>query len=76
MAFLVAELPRATSRPEPRSGAPAERARVNVTRALGRAVERIAAIDAALGQHLTATLRTGLVCSYAPDPRLRLGWEL
>jgi hypothetical protein len=47
-----------------------------LTRALGRAVERIAAIDAALGQHLTATLRTGLVCSYAPDPRLRLGWEL
>lgn len=77
MEFLVAELTRATSRPDARGGgAAAERARVNVTRALGRAVERIASIDAALGQHLTATLRTGLVCSYAPDPRLRLGWEL
>lgn len=77
MDFLVAELTRAVARPGARAdGGAAERARVNVTRALGRAVERIASIDAALGQHLTATLRTGLVCSYAPDPRLRLGWEL
>lgn len=59
-----------------RSGAAAERARVNVTRAIARAVERIAAVHPALGQHLTATLRTGAFCRYAPDPRLPVRWEL
>jgi hypothetical protein len=59
-----------------RSGAAAERARVNVTRAIARAVERIGAVHPALGQHLTATLRTGAFCRYAPDPRLPLRWEL
>ncbi len=43
-----------------------ERARINVTRALRRAVRSIAAHDAALGDHLTASVKTGMFCSYQP----------
>jgi tetratricopeptide (TPR) repeat protein len=75
--FLHAELSRAVglggrSR---RAGAASERARVNVTKLLGRTIEKIAAHDPALGQHLTATVRRGVYCSYAPDPRVALRWD-
>lgn len=59
-----------------RAGSAAERARLNVTRALGAALKRIANLDRALGEHLAATVRTGLFCSYNPDPRLPVRWEL
>lgn len=52
-----------------------ERARVNVTRAVGGALKRIAGHHAALGAHLRATVRTGNVCIYTPDPRLPTRWE-
>src|SRR5262245_19625901 len=72
--FLQAELARAVglhgrSR---RAGAASERARVNVTKVLGRTIEKIAASDHALGQHLTAAVRRCLNCSYTADPRLVL----
>ena len=51
-----------------RTGAAAERARVNVTRALRSAVERIAEQDEALGHHLNTCVRTGVFCSYNPGP--------
>ncbi|HKR98726.1 MAG TPA: hypothetical protein VJU79_04350, partial [Candidatus Dormibacteraeota bacterium] len=51
-----------------RTGAAAERARVNVTRALRSAVERIAEQDEALGHHLNTCVRTGAFCSYNPGP--------
>ena len=51
-----------------RSGAAAERARVNVQRRLRDAVERIAAQDEAAGRHLEAALRTGTFCCYEPPP--------
>jgi hypothetical protein len=74
--FLTAELARAVglggrSR---RAGSASERARVNVTKVLGRVIDKIAAGNAALGQHLSATVRRGLYCSYAPDPRVALHW--
>jgi hypothetical protein len=53
-----------------------ERARVNVTKVLGRTIETIAASDPALGQHLTAVVQRGLYCSCTPDPRLVLRWEV
>jgi CheY-like chemotaxis protein len=53
-----------------------ERARVNVTRAIKAALERIAEHSPALGRHLDATLRTGQFCSYEPDPRVAVRWEL
>lgn len=53
-----------------------ERARVNVTRSIKAALERIAEHSPALGRHLEATLRTGQFCSYMPDPRVPVRWEL
>lgn len=52
----------------------AERARVNVTRAIKTVVERIGDHSPALAKHFEATLRTGTFCSYSPDVALR--WEL
>jgi hypothetical protein len=59
-----------------RAGSAAERARLNVSRAISAALKRIGAHERALGEHLTATVRTGLFCSYNPDPRLPVRWEL
>lgn len=52
-----------------------ERARVNVTRAIGAALKRIAAHHPTLGRHLAATVRTGAFCTYTPDPRLPIAWK-
>lgn len=52
-----------------------ERARVNVTRGLSTALNRLERYQPELTHHLRATLRTGVLCSYTPDPRLRLLWE-
>jgi hypothetical protein len=51
-----------------------ERARVNVTRALSAVVKRLQTHHPALARHLQATLRTGKLCSYTPDPRLSMKW--
>lgn len=53
----------------------AERARVNVTRAIKAVVDRIAENSPALAKHFEATLHTGTFCSYVPDPRATLRWE-
>jgi hypothetical protein len=54
----------------------AERARLNVTRTLLDAVRRIAAADPRLGRHFETTIHTGALCSYVPDPRLPIDWQL
>jgi tetratricopeptide (TPR) repeat protein len=54
----------------------AERARVNVTKAIRTAIRRIAEHDPALGEHLTRTVRTGTFCVYAADPATPPRWEL
>ena len=51
-----------------------ERARVGVTRAVRTAIARIGEGHPALGQHLDRTVRTGVYCSYVPDPRLPVTW--
>jgi tetratricopeptide (TPR) repeat protein len=53
----------------------AERARLNVTRALRTTIQRIQAADPALARHLDATIRTGTFCSYTPDPRVPIEWR-
>jgi AAA ATPase-like protein len=53
----------------------AERARVNATRAIKGAIERIAANDPALGRHLGAAIRTGTFCRYEPDPSSTIAWS-
>lgn len=52
----------------------AEHARVNVTRALKSACEKIDSHLPALGDHLRATLRTGKYCTYTPDPGEPISW--
>jgi predicted ATPase len=58
------------------AGSIAERARLNVTRALRKTILRISSADAALGVHLNATIHTGAVCVYRPDPRAPLVWHV
>ena len=58
-----------------RAASAAERARVNVTRAIKAALSRIAEQSPALGKHLEATIRTGTFCSYTPDPASQRSWR-
>ncbi len=57
------------------SGSPVERARVSVTKALRSAIGRIEDHLPELGRHLDAAVRTGVFCSYAPDPSSSITWE-
>lgn len=53
----------------------AERARINVTRALKDTLARIRIHHPPLSEHLDASIRTGAYCVYWPDPQLQLLWE-
>ena len=57
-------------------GSSAERARVNVTRAIRSTLKRIAEHDDVLGRELEATVRTGTFCSYQPDVRRPVTWRI
>src|SRR6266511_163185 len=78
MDFLVDELARAVGLGgrDRRAASHAERARLNVTRAIRAAMANLARADPSLGRHLAATIRTGRYCSYTPDPRAPIAWEL
>jgi hypothetical protein len=54
----------------------AERARVRVTRAIHAAIKRIGELDEGLGYELGATIHTGSFCSYEPDPRRPVTWQI
>ncbi|MBO9524191.1 MAG: hypothetical protein J7518_21850 [Nocardioidaceae bacterium] len=58
------------------TGSSQERARVAVKKAISTAVRRIAEVDPALAAHLRNSVRTGLVCSYEPEPGTAWEWEL
>lgn len=58
-----------------KASSPAERARVNVTRSIARAIEKIAESHPELARHLRQTIRTGTFCTYVPDAALRHPWE-
>jgi tetratricopeptide (TPR) repeat protein len=57
-----------------RAASHAERARLNVTRAIRAAMRNLARENPALGRHLDSTIRTGRYCSYTPDSRAEIGW--
>jgi pimeloyl-ACP methyl ester carboxylesterase len=59
-----------------RAASASERARINVTRAIKIALERIAEHNPALATLLTSSIRTGTFCSYTPDSRLPAFWQL
>ena len=56
-------------------GSGAERARVNVTRSLKRAIAAISSAAPDLGAHLAASVQTGRYCSYRPEPVARIEWR-
>jgi pSer/pThr/pTyr-binding forkhead associated (FHA) protein len=53
----------------------AERARLNVTRAVRSALKRIAEVDSQAGRHLDVCVRTGVFCCYQPDPASPITWQ-
>ena len=55
------------------SGSSAERARSAVTQRIRTTIRRLESVDARLGRHLQASIRTGTYCSYAPEHPIR--WE-
>ena len=59
-----------------RAASASERARINVTRAIKIALERIAEHNPVLATLLTNSVRTGTFCSYTPDSRLPASWQL
>ncbi len=75
--FIASELARAVGLGgrDRRAASHAERARLNVTRAIRAAIGNLARANPPLGRHLTSTIRTGRYCSYTPDPRAEIDWE-
>lgn len=59
-----------------RAGSDAERARVNVTRAIRTALKRLSEHDALLGRRLGAAIKTGTFCVYEPPPGEEPVWDL
>jgi hypothetical protein len=76
--FLVAELARAVGLGgrDRKAASHAERARLNVTRAIRSALANLARANPILGEHLSSTIHTGRYCSYTPDPRAAIDWDL
>ena len=71
---LIAELKRATGlggRPR-RSGSPAEKARLNVTRTIRHAIIDLSTRVPALAAHLDEAIVTGMSCCY--EPRTNITW--
>ena len=59
-----------------RAASDAERARISVTKAIRSAMDRIRKHSKPLADHLASTIRTGSFCSYMPDPRVSISWNL
>ncbi len=78
MDFIAAELGRAVGigGRDRRAASAAERARLNVTKAIKSVITKIAEHNRLLGQHLSATVKTGTFCSYTPDPASRISWKI
>lgn len=45
-------------------------------KAISTAIDRLATVDEPLARHLQTSIRTGLSCSYEPDPTKKLDWVL
>jgi len=74
---LAAELARAVGLGgrDRRAASVAEKARLNVTRAMRAAITRIAEAHPALGEHLDTAVRTGTFCAYEPARARAVVWE-
>ena len=58
-----------------RAGSAAERARLNVTRAIKAATQKMSERDPEFGKLLEHGIRTGAFCSYLPDPLRPVIWK-
>lgn len=58
-----------------RAASASERARVNVTRAIKAAFDRLDDTAPKLAAHLRSTVRTGTFCVYEPDRRVPITWR-
>ncbi|MBW3653897.1 MAG: hypothetical protein KY433_09960, partial [Actinobacteria bacterium] len=78
LAFVARELASAVGLHgrDRRTGSDAERARVNVTRAIRAALKRVSEHDAVLGRRLSAAIKTGTFCVYDPPPGDEPEWDL
>lgn len=78
MQFLADEMAKAVGLGgrDRQTGSDSERARVNVTRTIRAALERIARHSPPLGEHLTRAIDTGTFCAYRPDPTATITWNL
>lgn len=54
----------------------AEKARINVTRAIRTAIDRIRAVAPTVADHLDTSVQTGRACCYAPDPTSPVTWDV
>jgi hypothetical protein len=59
-----------------KAGSHPERARIKVTTATRSAIKKISEHHPSLGRYLTTTIKTGTFCTYEPDPRAGMSWEL
>jgi tetratricopeptide (TPR) repeat protein len=76
--FLLGELRRATGlggRVRSTGGA-VERARVNVTRYVTRAIDEVRLGAPIAGEHLASSIRTGSECRYSPAPNGPAAWRV
>ncbi|MDX6705470.1 MAG: hypothetical protein QOI48_1316 [Solirubrobacteraceae bacterium] len=78
LAFLARELAGAVGLHgrDRKTGSDAERARVNVTRAIRTALRRVTDHDEELGRRLGTAIRTGTFCVYEPPPGDEPAWDL
>lgn len=58
------------------TGSSQERARVAVKKAITTAINKIETVDHQTADHLRRSVRTGLICSYDPDPGTVIDWVL
>src|SRR6202043_1347302 len=58
-----------------RAASASERARQTITKSIKSVLERIAQSDATLGDIFSRCIRTGIFCSYQPNPDFPITWE-
>ena len=75
--FLAREIARAVGLGgrDRRAGSAAERARLNVTRAIKAALQKISEFNVPLGELLNRSIKTGSFCIYVADPRVPVDWQ-
>ena len=75
--FLEREIARAVGLGgrDRRAGSASERARLNVTRAIKAAMQKISEQQPSMGELLDRSIKTGTFCSYAPDSQNQVTWQ-